>query len=213
MIRTRWGMAAIVAAGAVAMSAVALGAPSQAARSQEARTQEMLLRAARGKRRLATQVVVLRLAVIDRPEFFYAYSRFVTPEVLLPAPAPAAAAPAAKGAEAPAAAPATQAEEAPAAARTMPASSALSRRCAACHGGAAPKGGLRIDGETPLPDEKRLAAIRRVLADEPRQRMPPNESLAPEELGLVLQELAGQGAGDKGSGGQGSADAAPANGE
>ena len=130
-------------------------------------------RATPRKRRGVARVAVLRFAIIDRPDLFYAYSRFVTPDVTPP----------------PRSAEAAAARAAPVATEATP-TSALARRCAKCHGGPAPKAALAFDGQTSLTSETRLAAIRRVLADDPSRRMPPGESLPPEELGLVLQELA-----------------------
>ncbi len=113
---------------------------------------------------LATPTVV-RLAVIERPDLFYAYSRYADRNDDKPwhAPAPLAA---------------------------LPTAGAIQRRCATCHGATAPKAGLSLGEPAALSAERRLAAIRRVLADDPRERMPPGEALSREELGQVLRELA-----------------------
>jgi hypothetical protein len=62
---------------------------------------------------------------------------------------------------------------------------AVVRRCASCHGGTAPEGGLFLDGRHELSASQITAAQRRVLAGE----MPPSETLSPEEIGNVLQDL------------------------
>jgi hypothetical protein len=59
------------------------------------------------------------------------------------------------------------------------------RRCASCHSGAAPEGGLFLDGRQELSASQITAAQRRVLAGE----MPPAETLSAEEVGKVLQDL------------------------
>jgi hypothetical protein len=59
------------------------------------------------------------------------------------------------------------------------------RRCASCHSGAAPEGGLFLDGSRQLSASQVTAAQRRVLSGE----MPPSEPLSPEEIGNVLQDL------------------------
>ncbi len=64
-------------------------------------------------------------------------------------------------------------------------SAVLARRCAACHGGAAPQGGLRLDGQAPLTAAQVTDAQRRVL----RQEMPPAEPLSEVEIGEALQAL------------------------
>lgn len=126
------------------------------------------------KVRANVRTVVVRFAVIERPDLFYAYSRYVR---AAPAEAPI---------------PIAQPDlvSAPQAAPLQPRVSGLAARCARCHGGEAPKAGLMLDGRGAISAEARLAAIRRLLADDPRERMPPGEALSPAELGLLLQELA-----------------------
>ncbi len=79
-----------------------------------------------------------------------------------------------------------QAEPAPSpAASASGAAAILIRRCAACHGGAAPQGGLRLDGKTPLTAAQVTNAQRRVL----RREMPPAEPLSEVEIGQALPAL------------------------
>lgn len=73
-----------------------------------------------------------------------------------------------------------QAEDRPATANAA----TVVRRCAACHGGAAPEGGLSLEGGS-LTAPQITKAQRRVL----RGEMPPGEPLSPEEIGQVIQEL------------------------
>lgn len=76
-------------------------------------------------------------------------------------------------------------------AATAPAS-LVGRTCGNCHGDAQARGNLNLARPGELSAERRLQAIARVLSDDPQRRMPPPASdmrLAPEELGLLLQEL------------------------
>ena len=61
------------------------------------------------------------------------------------------------------------------------------KHCAACHTGEGAKGGFRVD--QPLDDAARLAAIEAVLHDDEAHRMPKGKTLAPEDLGPLIQEL------------------------
>ena len=58
--------------------------------------------------------------------------------------------------------------------------------CAKCHNAEAAK---RVDLSGAIDAETRLAAIRRVLADDPAKRMPKGRELDAETLGLLIQEL------------------------
>jgi hypothetical protein len=66
-------------------------------------------------------------------------------------------------------------------------SATLSRRCGACHSGAAPEAGLTLDGRQALRPEQITAAQRQVL----QRAMPPGEPLSNEETHAVLIELLG----------------------
>jgi mono/diheme cytochrome c family protein len=70
-------------------------------------------------------------------------------------------------------------------------STLVRRSCVSCHGGAAPKAGLDLSNLAALSAGQRLKAVARVVSDEPARRMPPGKSLAPAEIGEVLQELSG----------------------
>lgn len=61
----------------------------------------------------------------------------------------------------------------------------LSQACAKCHSGATPKGGLTIDGQTPLECDSILDAIQAVASGS----MPKGATLTPEQKGKVLDEL------------------------
>jgi hypothetical protein len=64
----------------------------------------------------------------------------------------------------------------------------VTRRCAKCHSGDAPAAGLDVSRD--LSDLERLAAIGRLLADDPAKRMPKGIELDADERGLLIQELA-----------------------
>jgi mono/diheme cytochrome c family protein len=61
----------------------------------------------------------------------------------------------------------------------------VASRCVACHGGAAPEGGLFLDGRHALTAPQITAAQRRVL----RGEMPPSGKLPEAEMNGVLREL------------------------
>lgn len=65
--------------------------------------------------------------------------------------------------------------------------SSLAQHCARCHSGPNPKGGVTIDGATPLSCEQILAAIRAVAND----TMPKGlaQKLTPQVKGALLDEL------------------------
>ncbi len=63
------------------------------------------------------------------------------------------------------------------------------QKCAKCHGGEAPKAGLDLSQATTLTTKQRLAAVARVVSDDPDERMPKGAALSPAEIGRVLQEL------------------------
>lgn len=67
--------------------------------------------------------------------------------------------------------------------------SAVSRHCAACHTGDAPKAGFDLSGARVLDAAGRLEAIARVVSDDPQTRMPPGAALPPAEIGRLVQEL------------------------
>ncbi|HVU87334.1 MAG TPA: hypothetical protein VHD36_08430 [Pirellulales bacterium] len=71
---------------------------------------------------------------------------------------------------------------------TARASSLVSTYCRQCHGAVQPKAGLDLSGA--LDNATRLKAITRILADDPRQRMPKGKELSAAELGRLIQELA-----------------------
>lgn len=61
------------------------------------------------------------------------------------------------------------------------------QHCAKCHSGENAKAGLSLTGD--LPAEQRLGAIARLLDDDEARRMPKGETLEPETLGRIIQEL------------------------
>ena len=63
--------------------------------------------------------------------------------------------------------------------------SVLSQACAKCHSGATPKGGVTIDGQTPMECSQILAAIRAVADGS----MPKGATLSAEQKGKILDEL------------------------
>ena len=67
------------------------------------------------------------------------------------------------------------------------AQSLLSQVCGKCHTGPNPKGGLTIDGETPMSCESILESISSVASG----KMPQGIKLTPEQKGQVLDELLG----------------------
>lgn len=64
-------------------------------------------------------------------------------------------------------------------------STILSQVCGKCHTGPNPKGGLTIDGETPMSCESILESISSVASG----KMPQGIKLTPEQKGQVLDEL------------------------
>lgn len=58
-------------------------------------------------------------------------------------------------------------------------------KCGKCHSGAAPKGGLTLDGATGLPCDAITASLRAIKDD----RMPKGAPLSPEEKGLLMEAL------------------------
>lgn len=66
-----------------------------------------------------------------------------------------------------------------------PAQSVISQKCASCHSGATPKGGIVFDGVTPL-DCKHVTAALRAIADD---SMPKGKPLSPELKGQIMAEL------------------------
>jgi mono/diheme cytochrome c family protein len=67
--------------------------------------------------------------------------------------------------------------------------SLVRQHCAKCHTGEAAKGGLRLDAWTSLGSDQRLKMIRRVLSDDEATRMPKGQTLDPQVLGELIQEL------------------------
>jgi len=65
----------------------------------------------------------------------------------------------------------------------------VARICLDCHAGAAPKGGLSLERLSRVPLAERLAAIRRVLSEDPAARMPPAGRLSAQERLGLLREL------------------------
>jgi hypothetical protein len=62
--------------------------------------------------------------------------------------------------------------------------------CSKCHTGTTPKGGLTLDGITPIPPESGFEILRRLqLPVEDKEHMPPQVDLPPADKGRVLQEL------------------------
>ncbi len=74
--------------------------------------------------------------------------------------------------------------------------SLVAAHCGRCHGATQPKAGLGLTAA--LDDGTRLKAIARILADDPRLRMPKGEELGPDELGRLIQELSTRPAADAG---------------
>lgn len=68
--------------------------------------------------------------------------------------------------------------------QTAPAS-AIAQHCAKCHSGATPKGGLTLDGVTPLLCSQITASLRQIASDE----MPKDHKLPPELKGQIMSEL------------------------
>ncbi len=64
----------------------------------------------------------------------------------------------------------------------------VAAQCGRCHGAVQAKAGLDLTAE--LDEATRLKAISRLLADDPRQRMPKGKELPPELRGQLIQELA-----------------------
>ena len=71
----------------------------------------------------------------------------------------------------------------------MESPSLVRRKCAKCHGGPSPKAGLDLSKPAALTTKQRLAAVARVVSDDPEERMPKGGTLSPAEIGRVLQEL------------------------
>ena len=69
--------------------------------------------------------------------------------------------------------------------QTAKQSTALSQHCAKCHSGATPKGGITIDGETPMDCWQITASLRAIAAD----TMPKDHKIPPEVKGQAMQEL------------------------
>lgn len=65
--------------------------------------------------------------------------------------------------------------------------SALAQHCAKCHSGANPKGGITIDGVTPMRCEQILAAIRAVADGSMPKGL--TQVLSPQVKGQLLEEL------------------------
>ena len=63
--------------------------------------------------------------------------------------------------------------------------SVLKAKCAACHSGTTPKGGLLLDGTAPIDCETTLKAMRAVRDGE----MPPKKPLGPDDAGVLFSEL------------------------
>lgn len=63
--------------------------------------------------------------------------------------------------------------------------SVVAQKCAKCHSGPTPKGGMVFDGVTALPDEAIVAGMRAVWTGE----MPPSSELDDENFSKVLAEL------------------------
>lgn len=65
------------------------------------------------------------------------------------------------------------------------AASLIKAKCATCHSGSAPKGGLLLDGTAPLDCEQTLAAMKAIS----NGTMPKGKPVTPEEAGALFQEL------------------------
>ena len=63
----------------------------------------------------------------------------------------------------------------------------VAEKCGKCHSGASPKGGVTIDGVTPMPCESVLESLRQIKDD----KMPRGGQLTPEEKGLLMEALLG----------------------
>ena len=61
----------------------------------------------------------------------------------------------------------------------------VAEKCGSCHGGAAPKAGLTLDGVTPIPCASVLESLRQIKDD----KMPKGGKLSPEEKGLLMEAL------------------------
>ena len=61
----------------------------------------------------------------------------------------------------------------------------VAEKCGSCHGGAAPKAGLTLDGVTPVPCASVLESLRQIKDD----KMPKGGKLSPEEKGLLMEAL------------------------
>ena len=61
----------------------------------------------------------------------------------------------------------------------------VAEKCGKCHGGAAPKAGLTLDGVTPVPCASVLESLRQIKDDQ----MPKGAPLTPEEKGLLMEAL------------------------
>ncbi len=71
------------------------------------------------------------------------------------------------------------------------ATSIIQQACVRCHGGEAPQAGLSLESLDGLSREQRLEAVARLVSDDPDLRMPRGATLAPAEIGRVLQALSG----------------------
>ena len=87
---------------------------------------------------------------------------------------------------------AEQQAEPPAAPSPPPASSVIVQRCAKCHGGEDPKGGLWLDGTVDLRGEDAAAKRDAIMQQVWRGHMPPKTPLTDAETASVIQELYGQ---------------------
>jgi hypothetical protein len=67
----------------------------------------------------------------------------------------------------------------------VPASGLIAAKCATCHSGATPKGGLLLGGGAPLDAETTLKAMRMIQDG----KMPPKGGLTPDEAGGLFGEL------------------------
>jgi hypothetical protein len=110
--------------------------------------------------------VAVPVATISQPAVFYGYAQYRT--------APSTA---------------MQPIEPPRPARSAP--TMIEQRCAGCHSGPNPKGGVSLGAAiSELPREQRLSILERVTSSDPQRRMPLGEPpLTPDELRTVLQEL------------------------
>ena len=109
--------------------------------------------------------VAVPVAVIARPAVFYGVSRYAEAQPLASRPVPGP----------------VQASR----------DSLIQQACGACHGGATPEAGFDLDDLGDLTPPKRLAAIARIVSDDPRTRMPPDRALTPAEIPALLRELSG----------------------